>query len=138
MKITLDDGEIVHKVGMCRSARSNERMMEILYGFFKQYRYVPRCELRRDKKVLIPHLVEKHMHRLLEEYSYRFDKKFDGSTEFFRDLDEDVLLDYLDSFTYNILLQVDSLSIDEYESISKAIKIDSKEPRSDSSDKLPF
>ncbi|MEA2029056.1 MAG: hypothetical protein U9N49_08785 [Campylobacterota bacterium] len=61
-----------------------------------------------------------------------------GNIKFFRDLDEDVLLDYLDSFTYNILLQVDSLSIDEYESISEAIKIDSKEPRSDSSDELPF
>lgn len=103
-KITLDSGEIVHKVGMCFSDRATDRMLEVLRSFYMVYRYVPRCEIRRDKKVLVPKLVEKHMHDLLEELSYTFDKSFDGCTEFFNDVDEEPLLEYLDSFEYREML----------------------------------
>ena len=105
LRITLDTGKIVHKVGLCYSDRSVDRMMEVLRSFFSTYRYIPMCVLKRDKKVLIPDLVEKHMHELLAEWSYQFDKKFNGSTEFFENLDEEVVLKYLDSFEYTRLLE---------------------------------
>ena len=143
LKVTLKCGKVVHKLGMCRSSRSVDRMMEIAYSFFKVYRYVPQIEMRRDKKVLVPLLVEQHMHRLLAEWSYRFDKKFGGSTEFFEDLDETVLLDYLDSFIYSMLLEgKTSMETDKYDSICKAIR--GQDERSESldllqgSDELPF
>ena len=105
LKVTLQDGTILHKVGMCKSARSIDRMMEILRSFFTTFRYVPNCELRKDKKVVVPLLVEQHMHKVLEDYSYTFDTKFDGSTEFFSDIDEEVLLEYLTNFDYRVILQ---------------------------------
>ncbi len=137
-KFTLDNNIVVHKVGMCHSARALDRMMEVLRGFFKAYRYVPRCELRRDKKILIPRLVEKHMHGLLEEWSHTFDKKFDGSTEFFFNLDEEALLEYLDDFTYNELL-VGKTVMKETELASILEAIDTVKPKKDPKlDEIPF
>jgi len=104
-KFTLDDNTIVHKVGMCYSDRAISRMFEVLQSFFQVHRYVPRCELRRDKKVLVPLLVEKHMHEILNDMSYTFELHFDGHTEFFKDLDEEAVLEYLDEFKYSDLLK---------------------------------
>jgi len=140
LKIILKNGQIVHKVGMCKSSRSIDRMMEIVYSFFKVYRYIPHTELRRDKKVLVPLQVEQHIHRLLKDYKYVFDKKFGGSTEFFIDLDEEVLLDYLDNFKYIDLLEgKTSLDSTIYNNIKDAIE----EAKGNSlptgkQDKLPF
>ena len=104
LRVTLSCGTVVHKVGMTHSDRATDRMMEILRSFFSTYRYVPMCELKRDKQIQVPRLVETHLHQILDEWSYTFDKKFGGSTEFFYDLDETVLLDYLDNFDYRDLL----------------------------------
>jgi hypothetical protein len=139
-KITLKCGKVVHKVGMTHSDRATDRMFEVLRSFFNNYRYSPICELRRDKKVLIPLLVEKHLHELLDEWAYRFDKSFDGSTEFFYELDESVLLDYLDNFEYTNLLQVTSMKEDHLIAIRTAI--DSQTPTNPTEsldkDKIPF
>ena len=117
-RFELDSGENVWKVGMCNSDRSTERFMEVCLGFFKKYRYVPRSSIRRDKKVVAPRLVEKHLHDLLDEYRFSFDKKFSGSTEFFSNLDEEVLLDYLDNFDYReLLVGNDSMKIEDYDII---------------------
>ena len=137
-KFTLDDGTILHKVGMCHSPRSIDRMFEVLRGFFTVFRYSPKCELRKDKKVLVPHLVEKHLHYLLEEMSYSFDKKFDGSTEFFSDIDEEALLDYLDTFQYIDLLEGKTkMKSTDLTAIYAAI--DSEKPRKEKDlDVIPF
>ena len=103
LKITLNCGKVVHKVGMTHSDRATDRMFEVLRSFFNTYRYVPECELRRDKKVRIPLLVEKHFHMILDEWSYTPEKSFDGSTEFFHNLDEETVIEYLDNFKYNDL-----------------------------------
>lgn len=137
-KFTLDNDVVVYKIGMCHSARALDRMMEVLRAFFKVYRYVPRCELRRDKKVLIPRLVEKHIHGLLEEWSYIFNKKFDGSTEFFFDIDEDEVLSYLDTFTYNDLL-VGKTTMQENDLTAITEAINSLKPTNNKKpDELPF
>ena len=136
LKFTLDDGTVLHKVGMCNSDRSTDRMMEILRDFFVKYRYVPRCEMRRDKKTIVPLLLEKHMHSLLDEWSYSFDKKFNGSTEFFSDIDESILLDYLDNFDYKELLRgKDSMNLVDYETITEELRLDLG---NNATDKLPF
>ena len=140
-KFILDDDTTIWKVGMTHSARATDRMFEVLRSFFTTYRYVPRCELRRDKKVLIPRLVEKHLHELLVEWKYTFDKPFDGHTEFFKDLDEEVLLEYLDAFKYNELL-VDKRVLKEthLEAIRLAIDSQTKSTSTNTldEDKIPF
>lgn len=117
--IELGDGTRLWKVGMCSSDRTVDRMFEVLTSFFKVYRYVPTTRLRLDKKTLVPRLLEKHIHRLLEEYNYRFDKKFDGNTEFFSDLDEGALLDYLRDKDDLDFLKTDSLDIRDYELLTE-------------------
>ena len=116
------DGVILHKVGMCSSNRTVDRMMEILRSYFMVFRCIPNVTMRKDKKVVAPLLVEKHLHGLLVEWRYKFDKKFDGSTEFFEGLDEEVLLDYIDKFDYNELLRVDKMNSDDYIAICKELK----------------
>lgn len=123
LRMVLVDGTVVHKVGMCHSSRSTDRMLEVLRGFHNTYRYVPMCELRRDRQYEVPLLVEKHLHSLLEELSHKFDKKFDGSTEFFSGLDEGMLLDYIDEFTERDLLKgATTMSIANYEAICSTDK----------------
>ena len=139
LRFELED-TIVWKVGMTRSDRSLDRMLEILRSFFITYRYIPKVTMRRDKKVIVPLLVEQHMHDALEDYSYTFDKKFDGCTEFFSDLDEDILLDYLDSFRYETLLEErTTIGLEDFEEISKEIRLLTDNERDlDPEDKLPF
>jgi len=141
IKMILKDGTEVHKVGMTNSDRSTDRMMEILRSFFMKYRYVPYTELRRDKKVRIPYIVETYMHNLLEEYSYTFDKKFDGSSEYFS-IDEEAFLEYLDEFEYAEMLHgVTKMPKDRYEKICKAIDADTdidKDYVNGKDDTIPF
>ncbi len=113
----------VYKVGICKSDRTVDRFMEVLKGFFTVYRYVPKAKILKFKKFSNPLLVEKHLHKELAEYRYFFDKKFGGSTEFFTDIDIDYLLEYIDEFTYNQLLQCTSLSTKEYNAIHKELDV---------------
>ena len=135
-RITLSCGKIIHKVGMCYSDRATDRMFEVLRSFFQVHRYSPKCELKRDKKVLAPRLVEKHMHSLLDEWKYTPNKPSAGSTEFFHNLDEEVLLDYLDNFTYEALLQTTSLKESDHIKILDAIEKTNPTPIIDNS--IPF
>jgi hypothetical protein len=140
LRITLKCGTVVHKVGMTNSDRSTDRMFEILRSFFNTYRYSPKCELRKDKKVLVPLLVEKHFHEILDEWSYRFDKNFDGHTEFFHDLNESAVIEYLDNFDYRDLLQKTVMKKEHLEAVR--IAIDSQTPTNPTEsldkDKIPF
>ena len=140
LKFELDNGVILHKVGMCSSNRTVDRMMEILRSYFMVYRVVPKVTLRKDKKVVVPLLVEKHLHSLLADWNFRFDKKFDGSTEFFTDIDEEVLLDYIDKFDYRELLRVKKMKSLDYNDITKELKkIAGKDSDFDEGiDELPF
>ena len=127
LEVVLDNGEVLHKVGMCHSARSTDRMMEILRAFFNVYRYVPQCRLRRDRKFNVPLAVEKHMHGMLDEWAFEFDKSFAGSTEFFHSIDEEVLLDYFDSFNEVDLLKCQSMDVKTYDKLMELYKEDSME-----------
>ena len=115
--------EIVYKVGMCNSDRTTDRFMEILKSFFHTYRYVPKAKILKFKEFDNPLLVEKHLHEELKEYNYKFPKKFDGHTEFFSDIDVGYLLQYIEDFTYNILLRCTTLPEDEYKAIKKQLDV---------------
>jgi len=136
LRLVLKDGTILHKVGMTHSGRSTDRMMEILRSFFISNRYVPQCELRRDRPFKIPLIVEKHLHKLLSPLSHTFDgSKFSGSTELFQNVDEESLLEYIDNFTYDKLLHVTEMSTEEHELIMEILHpVDG----SISEDEIPF
>lgn len=125
IKLVLVDGTEVHKIGIVNTdsmSRVTDRMMEILRGFFMQYRYSPYAELRKAIKVRIPYIVEKHVHDLLAEYRYKFDKRFTGSTECF-EIDEDAVIEYLDKFKYTKLLEGKiKMDTKKYNAIRHAIK----------------
>jgi len=113
---------IVYKVGICHTDRVVDRFMEVLKGFFTVYRYVPEARVLKYKKFPKPLLVEKHLHTELEEYRYKFSKKFSGSTEFFTDIDIDYLLEYIEEFRYEELLKCTEIATKDYNSIKELLK----------------
>lgn len=134
IKLTLPNGDIVHKIGMTHSARSTDRMMEILRSWFTAYRYIPHTELRLDKETGVPLLLEKHMHEVLKEWKYIPDKRVDGYQEMFIDLDEDIVLDYLKHFDYKLLLNCTDIKIPDYNYIQSQINPTNLDPLED----IPF
>ena len=70
-----------------------DRMLQVCRSFFQSRRYVPECRIVRMRKT--PHYFdkEKELHSLLINHNYSFNKKFDGSTEFF-----DCELAHIDEF----------------------------------------
>ena len=115
------NGEYVYKVGMCHSDRTTDRFMEVLRAYFNVYRYIPEAKILKFKEFSNPLLVEKHLHKELKEYRYKFTKKFSGSTEFFSDIDISYLLQYIEDFTYTQLLDCTTLSEDEHKAIQKEL-----------------
>ena len=111
----------VYKVGICHTDRVVDRFMEVLKGFFTVYRFIPEARILKYRKFEKPLLIEKHLHKELEEYRYRFSKRFDGSTEFFTDIDIDYLLEYIETLDYHELLKCDSISTKDYETITKLL-----------------
>lgn len=95
MKFVLDDGTIVHKIGIT-CINPVDRLMQILRSFFVTYRYTPRASIKRYRKVPGHFTKETQLHREFADFSHRFDRIFDGCTEFF-DVDQDTLLRRYDS-----------------------------------------
>jgi len=94
-KIYLDYGcnDVVYKIGITTRDRSDDRFIEVLSGFFKQFRYIPRCVMLRDRPHTNHLAKEKELHERFKEGNVKFNKKFGGSTEFFADIDEEELLE---------------------------------------------
>jgi hypothetical protein len=146
-ELELDSGEIVHKVGMVNSdsmSRVTDRLMEVLRSFFMTYRYVPRSKIVKAMKFRVPYYVENHLHKLLEDIRYRFPKKFDGSMEFFHEIDTDEFISYMESFTYDMLLKGETAPMDKtkYEKIVEAIRLEREaeeaKSKAKATDELPF
>jgi len=101
IKMELDSNEIVYKIGVSNRWSITERLAEVLVGFFNVYRYVPRTEVRRYKRVDSYYQVESYLHRKFKDSKYEFDKVFGGSSEFFM-VDEDELLEVYDEVIENV------------------------------------
>lgn len=95
IKLVLSEDLTVFKVGMTKSDRATNRMMEILRSWFMSYRFVPYAELKLDREVSDPSGMEKLAHRVLEDFRWCPDKKVDGGTEMFTGLGELQLLHFL-------------------------------------------
>jgi len=124
LKLHLDD-KTVYKIGITFSERVEDRMVEILLSFFKTYRYIPKTVLKKNIKTKIPRTFEKHIHYMLKDYSYTFSKKFNGYTEFFTDIDEKTLIDYMTNLDYKAVLEgVDRMPIKEYNTVKEELDKD--------------
>jgi hypothetical protein len=122
LRFALKQGFIVHKIGICYSDRSTDRMMEILRSWFMVYRYVPETYLRLDYSTGVPVLLEKYLHSYFKEYKWEPDKKVQGSTEMFKGLDEDFVIEYIKNFNYELLLQTkEPISTEDYKWIDDKI-----------------
>ncbi len=95
LRMVLDDKEVIHKIGMCYTPRSTDRMMEILRSWFMQYRYVPETRMRMDFETKTPYPLEQHIHEALSECKWIPDKKVDGANEMFMGIDEQEVIDYI-------------------------------------------
>ena len=83
--------EDVVKIGVTKR-KIEERVVEILSSFFLSYRYFPWCYPKRFKKTTNVYAKESMMHQYYKEYSYKTEKRFGGSTEFFIGIEEEELL----------------------------------------------
>ena len=101
IKVQLDNGLVLHKIGVTGYKREVDRMLEVLKGFFIQYRYVPFSSLKRFKRFSDAYAIEKLLHNEFVEYKYTFDKTFGGSTEFFLNIDEAKLIEFYDKIHSN-------------------------------------
>lgn len=90
------EGEQVIKIGLTRRNHIEDRVLEILEGFFKQYRYFPKCTPKRFSKVKNVLVSEQEMHEAFKDNAHTFSKKFGGSTEFFSGVDLDDVLEKYD------------------------------------------
>lgn len=98
IKMILPDDTIVHKIGIVRSNRSTDRMMEILRSWFTKYRFVPYTELRLDMQVQEPQKLETYIHKILKSQAFVPNEKVSGGTEMFTDLDEVRLIAFLKAY----------------------------------------
>ncbi|NOQ48134.1 MAG: hypothetical protein GQ576_03190 [Methanococcoides sp.] len=93
--MTLPDGTIVHKIGMCNTDRSTDRMMELLRSWFMKFRFVPYTELKLDMETGRPFEIENHIHKILEHKKFAPSEKVSGGTEMFVGINEFRVLQYL-------------------------------------------
>ncbi len=93
--MTLPGNIIVHKIGMCNSSRSTDRMMEILRSWFVKFRFVPYSELKLDMETGRPLEIEAHIHKCLGHKKYAPGEKVSGGTEMFVGINEFRVLQYL-------------------------------------------
>lgn len=91
LRFVLDCDTVVYKIGIT-TRTINERLLEIVGDFFNKYRYIPNVKARKFTSTVNYAEMEKRLHKEYADCSHYFDKKFNGSTEFFKIADEDILL----------------------------------------------
>lgn len=92
IKLTLPDNTVVHKIGMCHSDRSTDRMMELLKSWFTYFRFIPYTELKLDMQCQNAIGVEKYIHKILSPVRFTPTFKVEGRTEMFTEIAENRLI----------------------------------------------
>lgn len=87
----IDDVSVVTKIGVT-SRKIEERVVEILTSYYHQHRMFPKLYPKRFRKTERVYEKEAMMHKYFENKQHQFEKMFSGSTEFFKDIDEEELL----------------------------------------------
>lgn len=121
IKLVLPDGLVVHKVGMCNSSRSTDRMMEILRSWFNKFRFVPYAELRLDMECHNPRKIEAYIHKILRPVSFTPTYKVQGHTEMFCSLDETKLICFLKSVNNSVHNEFEDLTTPQCRIICKLL-----------------
>ena len=85
------DDLMVVKIGVT-TRKVEERVVEILTSYWQQYRVFPKLYPKRFKKTSEILSKEQMLHEYFRDKQYEFEKKFDGSTEYFVIDDEEELL----------------------------------------------
>lgn len=103
IRMELPDGLTIHKIGMCNSDRSVDRMLELLRSWFTRYRFVPYTELRLDMQTNYPKELESHIHQILKHKQFIPHMKVEGRTEMFNGIDEFRVIHYLRTFNEDLV-----------------------------------
>jgi len=119
IKLVLPGDTEIFKIGMCRSSRSLDRMMEILRSWFTNYRFVPYTELRLDMKFGRPLELEQHIHKILAHKQFIPHKKVDGGTEMFTEINESRVIQYLKQCTDEEFDKPLELSKEDYKNLGE-------------------
>ena len=85
------EDKLVVKIGITTRG-IEERVCEILTSYFKKYRVFPKLYPKRFKSTDEILAKEQMLHKYFADRQYEFDKKFDGSSEYFDIEDEAELL----------------------------------------------
>lgn len=120
IRMELPDGYVVHKIGMTKSDRALDRMMEILRSWFSRFRFVPYTELKLDMQTGYPAEIEKHIHKILAHKQFTPHMKTDGGTEMFISIDEFRVLHYLRTFNEDVVPTLD-LSDEDYKNLGQLV-----------------
>ena len=119
IKMLLPGEVIIHKIGMVKSSRSLDRMMELLRSWFSSYRFVPYTELRLDMEFGRPLELEAHIHRILKHKQWIPNCKVDGGTEMFTDIDEQRVIQFLKHCTDEEFDNPLGLSKEDYKNLGE-------------------
>lgn len=121
IRMELPDGIIVHKIGMCKSNRTTDRMMELLRSWFTRYRHVPYTELKLDMQTSYPKELEQHMHKMLSHRKFIPHMKVEGRTEMFTGIDEFRVIHYLKTFNEDLAPMLFDIQPEEYSHLGKLV-----------------
>lgn len=123
IRMVLPGGTIVHKIGMTKSNRSADRMLEILRSWFMSFRFVPYTELRLDMQCNNPAALEKHIHDILAPNQYLPDHKVDGGTEMFVELNEARVIHYLKAHVASMYVDPPKLTNSQHNIICRLLTL---------------
>lgn len=121
IKLMLPDDSVIYKIGMTNTARSADRMMEILRSWFMAYRFVPYAELRLDMECRDAYKLEQYIHRILNKNQFIPAKKVDGGTEMFADIDELRVIQFLRSYSNSLFTDPPELTAEELDVINRLL-----------------
>ena len=86
----------IYKVGVASGKSSVDRLMQVQRSFFMAHRYTFFCNIIRDRSCDDAFAVETRLHKLFKGENFYHGKKFDGSTEFFKCEEDELLRAYDD------------------------------------------
>lgn len=98
-------------------------MFEIVRSWFNAYRFVPYAELKLDLQCHNPLKVEQYVHDVLAPVAFTPNKKVQGSTEMFTDLDTEKLKWFIKACANSRYEEFPKLSLEEAEPICKLLMV---------------
>lgn len=86
------DGEVTYKVGITTFSVT-KRILQIIQSVYVEHGYFPEVRVIRQGNTKNHFKVEKAIHNQLEEFRYIPIVSFSGSTELFRGLSEEIMIE---------------------------------------------